>query len=183
MMNEEADEALDLLAFWQRAGPERWFSTSPEHDAACGAYRGLWERARSGAFADWQRTAAGCLAYILLTDQIPRNIGRGEPSQFATDALALSASRHAVAHRFHRAFAMPLQNFFLMPFMHAEDLTVQEEGLDHYRALGDQTSYYHALVHHDAIRRFGRFPHRNAVLGRATTEAEAHYLRTGGFGG
>ena len=182
MTKLEAPAALDILGFWTSAGPARWFNRSEDFDSACGIYRALWEEAAAGGLNDWLETAAGTFAYILLTDQIPRNIFRGDPQQFQTDGIALSAARHSAARGYHRLHPMPLQNFYFLPFQHAEDLAAQEEGLDLYRAARDQDAYYWSLVHFDAIRRFGRFPHRNALLGRETTPAEAAYLESGGFG-
>lgn len=178
----EDDEALALLDFWLPAGPARWFARSDEFDAACGRWLPAWERARGGGCEGWGRTAAGTLALLVLLDQIPRNALRGKPEQFATDAMALAVADRAVAAGYDRSHPMPVKNFFYLPYQHAEDMAAQERGLDLYRKVGDKDSYYWALVHADAIRRFGRFPHRNALLGRKTTEAERAYLETGGFG-
>lgn len=178
----EDGRALALLAFWIDAGPARWFARSDEFDTACCDYIALWEEARAGALDGWMATAAGSLARIILLDQIPRNAFRGEARQFATDALALAAARAAVTAGYDRTQPWPARNFYYLPFQHAEDMTAQDEGLDLYRPSADQETYYYALVHADVIRRFGRFPHRNALLGRETTEAERHYLDTGGFG-
>lgn len=179
---EDAD-ALNLAAFWLAAGPERWFTIDDAFDRSCRDWVQFWERAHADGLTHWQRTAVGSFAYIVLTDQIPRNVFRGEAQQFSTDGLALSAARHAVAHGHDKAHAMPARNIYYLPYQHAEDLAAQEEGLDLYRAAGNREAYYWALVHHDTIRRFGRFPHRNDVLGRPTSEAEAAYLTSGGFDG
>jgi len=181
MTSSEDDEAMALLAFWLPAGPRRWFARSEAFDAECVRFVPLWERARDGGCAVWPRTAAGSLALIILLDQIPRNALRDSPEQFATDGKALAEAEGAVAAGHDRAYPMPLKNFFYLPYQHAEDLGAQERGLDLYRAAGDQEAYYWALVHADAIRRFGRFPHRNPLLGRETTEAERAYLESGGF--
>jgi uncharacterized protein (DUF924 family) len=182
MQSRESDEALSFLDFWLSAGPGAWFAGKGEFDERCRRWLPLWERARAGALDGWAETAAGSLARILLLDQIPRNVFRGTPEQFATDGPALTAAESAVAAGHDRAFPMPVRTFVYLPFEHAEDIAAQERALDLFRAAGDSDAYYWALVHHDAIRRFGRFPHRNAVLGRPTTDAEAAYLATGGFG-
>jgi uncharacterized protein (DUF924 family) len=182
MASREDGDALALLNFWLPAGPARWFARSDEFDAACARWVPLWERARDGGCIDWRETAAGSLALLVLLDQIPRNAFRGTAQQFATDDMALSEADRAVEAGHDRAYPMPLRNFFYLPYQHTEDITAQERGLDLYRAAGDADAYYWALVHADAIRRFGRFPHRNALLGRDTTEAEQNYLQTGGFG-
>lgn len=183
MTAHESADALDLLAFWWRAGPERWFAADAAFDEDCARFRALYETAAAGGLDGWRTTAAGSLALIVLTDQIPRNVFRGTPQAFATDPLALAHARHAVGSGFDRGWPIPARGFFYLPFTHAEDLAAQEEGLDVFRATGDQDGYFHALVHHDAIRRFGRFPHRNPILGRETTPAEQAYLDSGGFGG
>lgn len=179
----EDPEALALCRFWLEAGPARWFDASDAFDGACRDWLPLWERARGGACDHWQTTAAGSFALIILLDQIPRNVLRGSAEQFATDPQALAAAERAVSAQHDRAYTMPARNFIYLPYQHSEDLAVQERGLDLYRSAGNRESYYYALVHADAIRRFGRFPHRNALLGRETTEAEAAYLQSGGFGG
>ena len=181
--NAEDPAALALLAFWIEAGPEKWFARSDGFDTACGEYAASWERAADGAFDRWAATAAGCLALIILLDQIPRNVFRDDGRQFAADAKALELARHAVAMGFDKTQPWPLRNFFYLPFQHAEDMAAQDEGLDIYRQGATQDAYFYALVHADVIRRFGRFPHRNTALGRETTEAERAYLATGGFGG
>lgn len=178
----EVPEALELLAFWLEAGHARWFDGGEEFDTACGRYRALWERAATGACDHWAQTAAGSLALIVLLDQIPRNVMRGSARQFETDARALAAAEAAVRAGYDKAQPVGARMLFYLPFEHAENMAAQERGLDLMRVLGDQDAYYWALVHADAIRRFGRFPHRNAMLGRQTTPAEKAYLETGGFG-
>ena len=182
MTGYEDHEALALLDFWLSAGPRRWFERSDAFDAECAAWRATWERARNGACDHWGTTAAGSLALIILLDQIPRNILRGDRTQFATDPMALAQADRAVAAGHDRAYPMPLKNFFYLPYQHAEDRAAQERGLDLYRAAGERDAYYWALVHADAIRRFGRFPHRNGLLDRETTAVERAYLESGGFG-
>lgn len=175
------EEALGLLEFWWAAGPGSWFNGGAEFDAACEPYRPLMERAAGGEFDHWEASPAATLALLLLLDQLPRNLHRGSAEAFATDAKALGVSERALARGFDKAYPMPARNFFYLPFMHAEDLAMQERSLDLYRAAGVQDTYYYAFVHYDAVRRFGRFPHRNNVLGRETTEAERAYLASGGF--
>ena len=181
MGSDENITALALLDFWLSAGPERWFARSDVFDEACGTFVAEWARARDGEFDDWGRTAAGSLALILLLDQIPRNVFRGTAQQFATDAKAVTAADAAAAAGHHLAYPWPVRNFLFLPYQHAEDMAAQDRGLALYRRGANQEFYYYALVHADAIRRFGRFPHRNAVLERATTPEEQDYLDTGGF--
>lgn len=178
----ETTEALDLLSFWLGAGPARWFMRDEGFDDACRTYEALWQRAAAGECDGWAATAAGSLALIILTDQIPRNIFRGAPKQFETDGKAVAVADAAVRAGHDRTQPIATRLFYYLPFEHAEDVLLQERCLDLVRPLGNQDHYYWALVHADAIRRFGRFPHRNAMLGRETTEAERAYLETGGFG-
>ncbi|MGX1099830.1 DUF924 family protein [Amorphus sp. MBR-141] len=175
------EEALALLDFWWTAGPAAWFDGGAEFDAACEPFRDLHDRAARGDLDDWEATPVTTLALLLLLDQLPRNLHRGSARAFATDTKALAIAERALSRGFDKAYPMPARNFFYLPFMHSEDLAMQERSLDLYRAAGVQDTYFYALVHFDAVRRFGRFPHRNDVLGRETTEAEKAYLASGGF--
>ncbi|MEM7694628.1 MAG: DUF924 family protein [Pseudomonadota bacterium] len=181
-MSREAPDAVALLEFWLGAGYQNWFGPPKEFDEACEAWRPHMEDARAGALDDWAQTAAGSLALIILLDQIPRNILRGSAEQFAGDAKAVEIAELAVAAGHDKTQLMPPRLFYYLPFEHAEDLALQRKMLDLVRPLGNQEAYYWALVHADAIERFGRFPHRNRFLGRQTTPEEQAYLETGGFG-
>lgn len=173
---------LDVLDFWWNAGAARWYAGGEEFDEACrAAFLPLLEHAASGGLADWEGAPHGTLALIIVLDQFSRNVLRGSARAFAQDARALAVAERAIAAGYDRAWPAPARNFFYMPFMHAEDIAMQERCCDLFRMLGDQNAYHYALVHMDAIRRFGRFPHRNAVLGRETTEDERRYLESGGF--
>jgi|FEC22Drversion2_1045045.scaffolds.fasta_scaffold00009_165 uncharacterized protein (DUF924 family) len=173
---------FDVLDFWWRAGASRWFAGGDAFDGACRErFLDLLEHAAAGGLADWEATPSGALALIIVLDQLSRNIYRGTPRAFAQDARALAVAERAVAAGFDRAYPMPARQFFYMPFEHSEDMRVQERSCDLFRATGDHDAYYWALVHMDAIRRFGRFPHRNVILGRATTPEEQRYLDSGGF--
>lgn len=178
----EPAEAMALLDFWIGAGAARWFASDEAFDDRCRGHLALWERAAAGECDHWAATAAGSLALIILLDQIPRNAFRGSARQFESDGKALATAEAAVAAGHDRTQPAATRLFYYLPFEHAEDMAAHERGLDLMRPLGDQQNYYWALVHADAIRRFGRFPHRNKVLGRETTPAERAYLETGGFG-
>lgn len=180
-MSEQPD-ALKLLDFWISAGPEKWFNGGEAFDDACRAYEALWEAGRDGELDHWAETASGMLALLILLDQIPRNIFRGDAKQFSTDAKALGLAGLALDAGFDHSQMMPVKNFYYLPFMHSENLEDQLKCCDLLRPLDSMQHYYFALLHMDAIARFGRFPHRNAVLGRETTDAERAYLETGGFG-
>ncbi|MET7243231.1 DUF924 family protein [Methylobacterium sp. EM32] len=166
----------ELVEFWRQAGFDRWFTADPGFDAACRDYLSLHEAAARGELASWEETPEGALALVLLLDQIPRNLFRGTPRAFATDALALAAAERALARGHDRAIEPQLRIFLYMPLTHAEDLGLQERSVALFTALGLPVHLEAAVEHRDLIRRFGRFPHRNAVLGRPETAAEREYL-------
>jgi uncharacterized protein (DUF924 family) len=176
--------AADVIAFWFAAGPKKWFSKDAGFDAAIREkFLPTYEAAARGQLAGWETTAQGALALIIVLDQLPRNMFRGLPRAFATDALARAAAARAMAHGFDRQFAVPKRNFFYLPLMHSENLADQERCVGLFRTLGDAEALKYADLHADIVRRFGRFPHRNAILGRATTAAERAFLDSGGFAG
>lgn len=175
-----------VLSFWQAAGREKWFGGGPAFDEEVrDALLPAHEAAAASALDGWQGTAPGALARIILLDQVPRNVFRGTPRAFATDAMALAAAEKAVDRDFDRDPSIPdaLRSFFYLPFMHAEDRAAQARGVDLYRALGEEEGLAFALVHKEIIDRFGRFPHRNPILGRQMSADEQAYLDGGGFSG
>ncbi len=172
----------DVLDFWWLAGPSRWFAGGEAFDASCReAFLPLLERAAAGGLEDWEATPHGALALLIVLDQFSRNIFRGSPRAFAQDARAVGVANRAIERDHDKLWPVPARQFFYMPFMHAEDLDLQARCCDFFRTHTDRESYFYALVHMDAIRRFGRFPHRNKVLGRETTSEEKAYLDSGGF--
>lgn len=174
----------EIIAFWREAGPERWFAKDEAFDAAIGArFLATHEAAAAGRLAVWEATPEGVYALLLLLDQFPRNMFRGSPRAFATDAMARAIAGGAVERGFDAAYRVPERRFFFMPFMHSEDLADQRRCLALCEAIGDEEGRFHTLVHHDIIRDFGRFPHRNPVLGRSMTERERDFLAGGGFAG
>lgn len=166
----------ELAEFWRAAGFDRWFTADPGFDAACRTYLPLHEAAARGELRAWEETPEGALALVLLLDQFPRNLFRGTPRAFATDGLALAAAERALARGHDRAIEPTLRIFLYMPLIHAEDLELQERSVALFTALGLPVHLEAAIEHRDLIRRFGRFPHRNAVLGRPETAAERDYL-------
>ena len=171
----------------------RWFNSTPELDAEIAQRFGpLLERAAAGRLSSWLTTARGALAYILVTDQFSRQIHRGTARAFASDPLARAAAHAAVAKRFDLDLPFDARAFVYMPFMHSESIEDQRMSVRLFAALTDATltedryfegSLRAAQEHHDLIERFGRFPHRNSALGRASTEAEMAYLEhVSGFG-
>ncbi len=173
-----------VLAFWREAGPARWFAKDEAFDAAIRTqFLAAHEPAARGELRGWEETAAGCYALILLLDQFPRNLFRGSPRAFATDAQARAIADAAIARGFDRAYDLPERRFFYMPYMHSEDLADQRRCIALCEAANDEEGVHHAVIHHDIIRDFGRFPHRNPVLGRDMTAEEQAFLAAGGFAG
>ena len=174
----------DVIAFWRGAGPGKWFRKDAAFDADIRArFLDTYEAAAAGALADWEATADGALALVIVLDQFPRNMFRGSPRTFAADPLAREVADRAIARGFDRAVDHDMRSFLYLPFTHSEMLADQERCVELHRALGDPEGLKYAELHADIIRRFGRFPHRNAVLGRATTPDEQAFLDAGGFAG
>jgi uncharacterized protein (DUF924 family) len=179
-----ASKPDEVVAFWRAAGPQKWFCKDAAFDREIAArFLATHEAAAAGQLSDWEATPDGAFALLLLLDQFPRNMFRGNARAFATDGLARAAAGRAIAHGFDTRAPDAERNFFYLPFMHSENLPDQERSLKLARRSGDGESAKYAQIHADIIRRFGRFPHRNAVLGRATTADEQAYLDAGGFAG
>src|SRR5690606_17845736 len=174
----------DVVEFWKEAGPELWFRGGEAFDARCRErFLDLHMAASRGELADWVNNPEGALALILLLDQFPRNIFRGSAHAYATDPLALSTSRRAVELGHDRAFDPDLRSFFYMPYMHSESLEDQQRCTELFSDLPGSQSAKWSTHHRQIIERFGRFPHRNRLLGRATTAQEQAWLDEGGFQG
>ncbi len=173
----------EVLDFWRTAGPEKWFAKNDAFDAEfTHRFLAAHEAAATGALDDWAQDAPGALALVLLLDQFPRNAFRDSPRAFATDALALHTARTAIYRGFDQSTEVELRAFFYMPLMHSESLADQDDCVALSRPLPGTTLRF-AELHRDIVRRFGRFPHRNAVLGRSTTPEEQAFLDEGGFAG
>jgi uncharacterized protein (DUF924 family) len=177
-----------VVEFWRAAGPARWFTHDAAFDRAIAEQFGDAHLAAArGALADWEADAAGALALLILTDQFPRNIYRGSAHAFATDAMARAVCERALARGLDRPFAPELRQFFYLPFQHEENAAAQARAIALYEKLvadgGDPKGLDYAHLHADLITRFGRFPHRNAVMGRISTPEEIAYLAGGGFAG
>ena len=175
----------DVLDFWFAAGPEKWFTKSDAFDADIRRLFGtLHGEAASGKHDNWADEPRGALALILLLDQFSRNLYRNDHRAFAQDAKALALADMAVARRFDVETPETARKWFYMPYMHSEDLAAQERALGYFAGrLDDPETMKFAVEHRDIVRRFGRFPHRNAVLGRRTTPEEQSFLDAGGFKG
>jgi len=174
----------DVLAFWRAAGPDKWFTKDAAFDAEVARrFLGVWQSAIAGKLASWEERPDGALALVIVLDQFPRNMFRGDGRTYQADALARAAADRAIANGFDRQTPHDERQFFYLPFMHSEDLADQERCVDLARAYGDDVFTKYADLHADIVRRFGRFPHRNAVLGRATHAQEQAFLDEGGFAG
>lgn len=185
-----------LLKFWfgelsegfaDEAHRQRWFQGGTEFDELCrNTFAGLYEQAAAGELTHWQETARGSLALILLTDQLPRNLFRDDPRAFATDPIALDLAKVLVDAGQDQALAFDERAFCYLPFEHSESLLDQHTAVGLFTALRDSTpqgqrhltgSYLqHAHQHRDTVLRFGRFPFRNAALGRTSTPTELAYI-------
>jgi uncharacterized protein (DUF924 family) len=172
-----------VLAFWRDAGPDKWFSKDDAFDQACrDHFMPTYEAAARGDLNEWELTPEGALAVILLLDQFPRNMFRGTRQVYRTDPVALMAADRAIERGFDRKVEPELRRFFYLPFMHSESLRHQERSVTLNEAL-DEDSFKWARHHHDIVARFGRFPHRNIILGRETTPEEEAFLRESDFRG
>jgi uncharacterized protein (DUF924 family) len=169
-----------LVAFWRDAGPGKWFGGGPAFDAECRArFLDAHLAAARREFDGWMESADGALALLLL-DQIPRNIFRHSGHAFATDGLARHFAGRPIAVGHDGSFEPALRAFFYLPFEHSEDASDQARSVALFQALGDANYLQYAIAHRDVISRFGRFPHRNAALGRTSTPEEQAWLAAGG---
>ena len=174
----------EVLAFWRSAGPKKWFAKDEAFDAEIKArFLPTYEAAARGALTDWDATPEGALALLIVLDQFPRNMFRNDARAFAADALARRIAERALGRGFDQRVAADERLFFYLPFEHSELIADQERACALVRALGDADLLRWADLHADIIRRFGRFPHRTAVLGRTSTPAEQAFLDQGGFAG
>ncbi|MBX6327854.1 MAG: DUF924 domain-containing protein [Pseudolabrys sp.] len=182
-MNDDTIGPAAIVSFWRDVGPQGWFKTDPALDAEIRArFFDRYEAAAAGKLSAWEESAEGALALLILLDQFPRNMFRGDARAFATDAQARAIASRAIL-RGYDGVIPDMRGFFYLPFEHSENLADQERAIALYRAAGDVDGLKWAELHADIIRRFGRFPHRNAALGRATTPAERKFLEEGGFSG
>lgn len=172
-----------MVAFWREAGEKRWFTKDAAFDRNFGErFRELHLAAAARRCDDWLATTEGALALLLLLDQYPRNVFRGTGHMYATDPLARFFAKRALDAGLDAQTPVDLRLFFYLPLSHSEEIGDQQRALALHRPLGDVATR-HAQRHLDIVARFGRFPHRNPMLGRTTTPDEAEFLRAGGFAG
>lgn len=174
----------DILGFWRSAGRKKWFAKSAAFDEAIRLkFEPVHHAAARGEYDSWTGAPESALALLILLDQFPRNLYRGSGHAFATDPKARAVARAAVEAGFDRQVEPELRSFFYLPFEHSEDMADQDYNLALCAETGVEDDLKWAVIHRDIIVRFGRFPHRNAALGRETTLEEQQFLDEGGFGG
>jgi uncharacterized protein (DUF924 family) len=174
----------EIVSFWREAGPAKWFAQDEAFDLAIKSrFLESHEAAARGELAAFENSAEGALTLVILLDQFPRNMFRGTARAFATDPLARAVADRAIGRGFDQATDKMMRQFFCLPFMHSELITDQDRSVQLYEALGDADLSSYALAHRDIVVKFGRFPHRNRMIGRDTTPAEHKFLDGGGFGG
>lgn len=177
-------KAAEVLAFWRGAGPAAWFRADPVFDGEVRRrFEPLHLHAAARKLDDWAKTADGLVALLIVLDQFPRNMYRGTAHAYATDPLARMFARGAIERGLDQAVDADLRGFVYLPFEHSEHVEDQALACALFEQLGDPEMLKWALLHREIIARFGRFPHRNAALGRETTEKEARFLAEGGFAG
>lgn len=171
----------DVLRFWfEELKPKNWFRRDTVVDAAIRVrFSDIYEQLKDGVPDDWLDSAKAYLAAILILDQFPRNMFRDDDRAFATDGAALSLAKRAIAQGLDEQLAPKERAFLYMPFQHAENADDQARSVGLYTALGNPLNLDFALRHQAVIDRFGRFPHRNQVLGRVSTEEEEAFLAEG----
>lgn len=177
-------DPVEVLEFWlHEIGPKGWYAGGEEIDLACARFADLWQAAHDGGLEHWIDGTVGTLAYLILTDQIPRDIHRDTALAFATDAQARAAARKAVAQGWDMGAPEPERQFFYMPFEHSEDPADQVLAVRYLteRVASEPEMAIHARAHQEVIARFGRFPTRNKALGRQSSPEEQAYLDDGGY--
>ena len=168
-----------VLVFWfEESTPPQWFKKDAEFDGTIEARFGAAiEQALTGALDAWTESQAGCLALILILDQFTRNVHRETPKAFAGDSKALAISTLCRERGYLDHPEQGWRHFMLIPMMHSEDIVVQEASLPLFQEHTDERVYAFAIQHRDIIARFGRYPHRNTILGRVSTEEELAFLK------
>jgi uncharacterized protein (DUF924 family) len=162
----------EVLSYWFGLKPEQWWFDKGLDAEIRDRFLDLWEEQRQRPADGFMTSPRGALAAVILFDQFPRNMFRDHADQFSTDPLALEIAKAAIDQGYDEGLGEAERGFLYMPFQHSEDLDDQQRSLALFTALGNPQQLRYARLHHDVIERFGRFPHRNAVLGRAPRAAE-----------
>lgn len=177
----------DVLSFWlDDLSPADWYKSDPDLDQTIrDKFLPAWEAAKAGKFSLWMTYPSGALAYIILTDQFPRNMFRDSGKAFATDKVALAVAKAAISKGWDLRIDEPARQFFYLPLMHSENLCDQDRCVRLMKCRMQEagtSNLLHARAHREVIRQFGRFPYRNAALARHSTANEAAYVQAGGYG-
>ena len=176
--------AAEILAFWREAGPDRWYKKDGAFDDEVRRrFLGLWQEAAAGKLSSWEASDDGALALVIVLDQFPRNMFRGDARTYASDAMAREVAVRAIERCADARIDPRLLEFLYMPFMHSELLADQLRCIELFSQTSNTEQQKYAEHHADIVRRFGRFPHRNQILGRVTTTEEQAFLDEGGFPG
>ncbi len=184
MTESSNSDSAKIVNFWISAGPEKWFEKDTSFDLEIAEKFGdLVEPAVDGHLDDWLATAEGALGLILLLDQFPRNLYRDSDRAFQFDSKALAVADEALSRNHDQAYQNPVRRFFYLPYMHSENLGHQDHCIELCTRTNDEVGVKFAEIHADIIRKFGRFPHRNKVLGRSSSPEEIQFLEDGGFAG
>ena len=170
----------DIIDFWFNPGQsELWFASTPAFDQEIrDRFELAWQQASNGLLDDWQEGGMGCLALVILLDQFPLNMYRGQPLSFSTEQKAVAVASKAIQRGFDQKMEAPHKAFLYMPFMHSESMEDQQQSVTLFEKAGLKDNARFALHHREIVQRFGRFPHRNAVLGRVSSQAEIDYLNS-----
>ncbi|KAE9631660.1 DUF924 family protein [Parasedimentitalea maritima] len=177
----------EVLEFWlDEAGPKGWYMQDAAFDAEIRKrFEAAWEGACEGKYSMWLTHPSGVLAYLILTDQFPRNMYRGSKAAFSSDKLALAAAKAAISKKWDMKIDEPARQFFYLPLMHSENLCDQDRCvrlMKERMPVEGPSNLLHARAHREVIRLFGRFPYRNEALARHSTEPELDYVMAGGYG-
>lgn len=170
----------DIIDFWYSERiSKQWFSSTPELDREIREkYAHVWEQAEQGEFDEWRRTPEGCLALVIIFDQLPLNMFRGQAKSFRTERMAVEVAKEAIDNQFDKLIAKDKLAFLYMPFMHSERLEEQDLSVKLYTASGLMENARFAEHHRALVRKYGRFPHRNKILGRESSAEEIAYLNS-----
>ena len=171
-----------VIDFWfSDATRKLWFKSTPEFDRELTArYRDTWERANRGELDHWMQTAQGCLALVIVLDQFPLNMFRGTAQSFVSEARSREVAASAIEQGFDKTLSAEQQSFLYMPFMHSESQRIHEIALELFSEPGPEQSLRSEIRHKAIIDRFGRYPHRNKLLGRSSSPQEIEFLNQPG---
>lgn len=172
----------EIIDFWfSEPMNKHWFFSTPMIDALIKTrFENLWNQARDGKLSEWMDTPEGCLALTIALDQFPLNIYRDDSRSFETEEQSRDVARHAIKNGFDQKISKVELTFLYMPFMHSEDLSDQDYSVTLFEKASLKESLSFAKSHREIIRAYGRFPHRNRILGRTSSKAEILYLKSKG---